>query len=184
MSHALNLNLRPQVTPLVLAAAVLFVGCQRPAAQGARQVGPSVIELRLPARLGPLQRPAVEYDHGLHVKKLGGSSCKTCHRRDDQGKLVTKFGRLSDAGSRDELTALYHDPCMSCHKKRGVGPRGCGECHTKRPSTRSTRLAMAFDYALHYRHVRELGKKIFGDERVVPSFVPVGDGLVFARKRN
>lgn len=159
MSHALNLNLAPRVTPLLLAAAVVCVGCQRPAAKGARQVGPSVIQLRLPARLGSLQRPAVEYDHGLHVKQLGPGSCKTCHKHDSKGKLVPKFGRLSDRGSRDKLTALYHDQCMGCHKKRGVGPRGCGECHTKRPSTRSTRLTMSFDYALHYRHERQLGEQ-------------------------
>lgn len=135
-----------------------LVGCQRPAAQSPRTVEPSTISIRLPARFGALRRPAVEFSHGQHTKALNKEGCKTCHQRDRSGKLIPLFARTGDGHSRDALMDLYHSRCMGCHKQRSQGPRACGECHVKRPRTRSLRVEMAFDYSLHYRHVTSLGK--------------------------
>lgn len=131
-------------------------GCRRPAAQAEREVGPGVMVLRMPSALGKMRRPPVEFDHDRHTAKDG---CKTCHFVDRVGSLSPKFLRVNDGQSASKLMDHYHDQCQGCHKRRGEGARGCGECHAKRPRTRSTRLAMAFDYRLHYRHVRELGGK-------------------------
>jgi hypothetical protein len=127
-------------------------GCQRPAAQVEREVGPGVMVLRMPSALG--RRPPVEFDHDRHTAKVKGkNSCKTCHLVDRAGSLSPKFLRVNDGQSASKLMDHYHDRCQGCHKRRGKGARGCGECHAKRPRTRTAWVALRMDYSLHARHV-------------------------------
>ncbi len=126
-------------------------GCRRPAAQGTREVSAGTLVIRMPSKLGKMRRPPVEFDHDLHTAKVKGD-CKTCHLMDRTGTLIPKFGRATDGQSADKLMTHYHDRCIGCHRRQDKGARGCGECHAKRPRTRSNWVAIRMDYSLHGRH--------------------------------
>jgi Class III cytochrome C family len=137
---------------ILVAASGASVGCQRPAAQPTREVGPGVLVIRMPSALGKMRRPPVAFDHDKHTAAVG-DGCKTCHLVDRAGTLIPKFGRVNDGQSASRLQDFYHDRCLGCHKRRGKGARTCGECHAKGPGTRSTWKELRMDYSLHARHV-------------------------------
>ena len=148
-------------TGLVAALAMVGPGCNGTAHEAPRLVGPEIIVIRLPERFGPLQRPPVEFNHGLHAVKLEDKGCTACHLRAGKKGLTLKMGRADDGSNRDALMNLYHDQCMGCHKQRlrarkKTGPVTCGKCHLRRHSPLSRRMAMTFDRSLHYRHVRAM----------------------------
>jgi len=134
------------------------VGCQRPAARAAREVGPGVMVLRMPKELGKMRRPPVTFDHDKHTAQVTGG-CKTCHLVDRAGSLLPKFMRVTDGQSAGKLMDFYHKRCVGCHKRRGEGARSCGQCHAKGPRTRSRWRGIHLDYSLHARHVLAQKKK-------------------------
>jgi len=142
----------PAYLALVAVASTASEGCRRPAAQAQREVGPGVLVLRMPSALGKMRRPPVEFDHDRHAAAVRGD-CKTCHLVDRTGMVLPKFGRVDDGKSAGKLMDHYHDRCVGCHKRRGKGARGCGECHAKRPRARSSWSELRMDYSLHARHV-------------------------------
>jgi len=147
---------------LVLMGAAFAGDAPAPAAQ--RTIDASVIVLRLPAELGVLERPAVEFHHGAHVAALEQEGCAACHARDGEGRLIPALERAPAEGDWEGLTDSYHDACMGCHKDRadqGItsGPVKCGECHVRQPASLSTRQPLAFDYSLHHRHVAAMEEK-------------------------
>lgn len=145
---------RLAVAAVLTVASATATGCANGTGEGERLVGPSVIEIRLPARFGDLRRPAVEFDHGQHTEALAEEDCKICHEIDDEKGVIGKFKRRKDPDDRDALMNLYHDECVACHQSRDDGgPVTCGECHVRRAAAVSTRVAMRFDYSLHQRHV-------------------------------
>lgn len=123
----------------------------------ARAIEPATVVMQFPVRFGAMQRPAVEFDHGAHTKALEQEGCTTCHTLDDTG-LNPVLASTLNIDEREKQIDLFHDTCMGCHGHRAAagtkgGPVTCGECHERREPGVSKRLAMAFDYSLHARHV-------------------------------
>ena len=160
---------QPQGTPghlagraLTAVAAMALVGaagCTGVGSGDERFVGPAIIEIRLPAAMGSLRRPAVEFDHAEHSKALE-EDCTACHLVDDELGLIAKLNRRADGSDGDELMELYHRECIGCHQERDdAGPVTCGECHVRRPAALSLRAPMSWDYSLHRRHVAGLADR-------------------------
>lgn len=132
-----------------------------------KPIDASTIILGLPAELGTLQRPAVEFKHGVHTDALEEEEegCELCHGFDDEERLSPKFKPIDYESGWDSLTNQYHDACMACHKERAgkglnAGPITCGECHERRPAPVVTPLQpMPFTYSLHYRHILQMEEK-------------------------
>lgn len=128
-----------------------------------RTVGPAVITVALPEAMGPLERPAVEFDHGKHTTALSQKGCAACHPAGEGGALSHRFARVKDPAEREALVTLYHNGtkqhpgCVTCHRDTAAagqksGPVACGQCHAWRGPAESTRKAMRFDASLHHRH--------------------------------
>ena len=122
-----------------------------------RLIGPAIVEMRLSAEFGEMERPVVEFDHGAHTEALEPDSCATCHRIDEEGVLTPRMASVLEIENRDDLVDAYHDACMSCHRERAAeklatGPVTCGGCHVRRAPGVPARAAMRFDYSLHARH--------------------------------
>lgn len=155
----------PAVAPaLLLVLGAWAPGCQPRETDAGRTVGPQVIVIRLPRHLGEPERPAVEFDHARHAAAHEKEGCATCHPSERDGTLVPLLGRRTAGRSRDALMDHYHDRCLGCHRQRQgegkkTGPRLCGACHVRRATPRVARVAMRFDYSLHYRHVRALKER-------------------------
>ncbi len=129
-----------------------------------RTTPPSTVVMALPSALGPMQRPAVEFNHEVHATAYELEGCDICHARDDQQRLQPVLAATSGIEGRDRLIAAYHDTCIQCHEQRSAGglasgPVACGTCHVKLPPAVSARAAMAFDYSLHARHVKAANDK-------------------------
>ena len=125
--------------------------------QPVREVGASVITLKLPERFGSMQRPPVELNHEKHTTALD-NVCTKCHLEDDNDHLSPKMGRETDGDDRDALVKLYHDRCIGCHVKRksegtSTGPQTCNGCHAKKGKASSAWTALRMDASLHARHV-------------------------------
>ena len=128
-----------------------------------RDVSPSTCEMTLPEALGPMERPAVEFDHGLHTTALVEQGCDVCHQIQQQ-KLAPRLTSTVDVDDRNGVIDAYHATCSGCHKERSQagqesGPITCGECHVRRLPGTSTRVEMAFDYSLHARHAQAYPEK-------------------------
>jgi hypothetical protein len=120
--------------------------------------------MELPADLGPLQRPPVEFDHAVHSKAFEAKGCTECHVRDDEGHLIPQLRTTIGIDDRKALIEAYHTACIDCHIRRGstdqkAGPVTCGECHVRRAPGVSERVAATYDYSLHARHVQALDDK-------------------------
>jgi hypothetical protein len=90
------------------------------------------------------QRPAVAFDHGLH---MGLFECLDCHHQIEDGVNVLDEDDLTPgnpdvrclachaaADADIDLQKAYHRQCMGCHidtRKTGEpsGPELCGSCH-------------------------------------------------------
>ena len=89
------------------------------------------------------QRPAVAFDHGLHMGLL---ECLDCHHRFedevnvlDEDDLVSENPEIRCQACHTpeadiDLQKAYHRQCMGCHidtRKTGEpsGPELCGSCH-------------------------------------------------------
>lgn len=158
---ASNHLLKPSLLGVVGALSFAAVGCNGGALESPRSLPPSTIILAL---ADDLDRAAVEFDHAKHTKALEKDGCATCHQSDEQGRLVAMLGRQRDPADPDALMELYHDRCIGCHEERAAQvhkslPAACGDCHVEREAATSQRLAMRFDYSLHYRHVKAEGEK-------------------------
>jgi hypothetical protein len=133
-------------------------GCSDDARQDPGIRGAAIIEIAMPEKLGPMQRPAVEFKHDKHVKALEKQGCQECHPVDENKKMRPhlkkslplsiieglsayweEFGKDIEVPAFSEIYAdFYHDACMGCHeqmRKKGqkTGPEECGECHLKLP---------------------------------------------------
>lgn len=121
-----------------------------------RLVPPSTTTMTVPASLGGMERPAVEFNHAAHTKALEGEACTTCHVIEEIG-LIPAYAPIRDVTDRDQLIDAVHDACLACHRSRTSaagkhGPLECGGCHVRRPPGVSQRAVMSWDYSLHGRH--------------------------------
>jgi hypothetical protein len=186
----MSLNrLNPRLTPLVLISGLLIFlsGCNSESRKTPGPRSASVIEIAMPDRLGPMQRPATEFNHEKHVKALEKEGCQECHLTSEKKKLTPYlketlplalmnglfdyWEKVGYTGEGIEVPVLsemytdfYHDVCMGCHQSRRkagkkAGPEECGDCHQQLPPFESSRLSMRFDQSLHYRHVRAAKEK-------------------------
>jgi hypothetical protein len=108
-----------------------------------------------------LERPEVIFLHDLHTEALekNNKDCRTCHlsEKSSKDRLSFKFKRLEDTDKK-QVMDIYHAECMGCHK--GMSASGqtsgpievCGQCHKENKRLISSRLPMAFDKSLHFRH--------------------------------
>jgi hypothetical protein len=143
---------------LFLISLSLFSGCGKSDATDVVS-RPDIIELNAMARFGPLNRPVVQFAHDKHTEALSklGKDCTSCHLTTKNGRLSSKYMRLSD-DNRKAVMEIYHDNCLACHKEMDTAaavrpPLTCGECHRDEPVFTASHFPMAFDYSLHYRHV-------------------------------
>jgi hypothetical protein len=125
-------------------------------AKALRPVSPSTVVMDFPEALGPMQRPAVEFDHARHTAALEREGCTACHQLTDR-VLDPRLTGTVDVAGRDPLIDAYHGTCMGCHEQRTAsslasGPATCGGCHVRQPEGASQRVAMRFDLSLHGRH--------------------------------
>jgi len=120
------------------------------------------------ASYGKLELPVVTFYHDQHTDALAkqGKDCASCHKKDADGKLSTKFMRLED-GDAAELKLIYHNQCIGCHQEMSragqkTGPLDgqCRSCHVDR-SAETAWQPVAMDLSLHARHVTATG----GDEK-------------------
>ncbi|MFW5739553.1 MAG: sulfate respiration complex hexadecaheme cytochrome HmcA [Myxococcota bacterium] len=138
------------------AMTVALEGCSDEIHEPRPVLDPSTIVLRLPASLGEMNRPAVNFDHGKHTTALGEGTCKQCHSLEKDGEF--DFGTIiDDADSADDAMIAYHDACITCHQDRSksgntTGPVTCAGCHNHQPGTTFVRANLEFDYGLHHRH--------------------------------
>ena len=110
---------------------------------------------------GDLERPEVIFLHDLHTEALekNNKDCSTCHlsEKSSKDRLSFKFKRLEDTDKK-QVMDIYHAECMGCHKEISAsgqtsGPiEVCGQCHKENTRLISSRLPMAFDKSLHFRH--------------------------------
>jgi len=146
---------------LCLSGLVLMMtaGCEYESVEKERQLPPSAIVLGIESADGEYQRPAVEFDHALHVKARSGKGCGECHETDKDNKMVFSFTAAAATDDRDNIMDMYHARCIECHQKlekEGAesGPSECGRCHIERPGAAVLRSPAKYDYSLHYRHVK------------------------------
>ena len=122
------------------------------------QVRTDIITIDTMKAFGNLERPEVVFLHDAHVDALDKlkKDCATCHLTQND-RLSPKFKRLEDTSKKD-LTDLYHENCLGCHKEMNAanqktGPvEECGHCHTTEQRFISSRQPMGFDKSLHFRH--------------------------------
>ncbi len=111
---------------------------------------------------GPLERSAVVFLHDLHTEALAkdNQSCEACHLpgKSETDRFSLKFKRLTDIAGKATMD-IYHEECSGCHKKmaaadKKAGPvESCNDCHREQTGVISTRVPMAFDKSLHFRHM-------------------------------
>jgi hypothetical protein len=158
------MNRRSATFALVLISATLGLAAA-PSAE--RSVTPATVVMQLPAAMGGMERPAVEFNHAVHTAALEQEGCETCHSTVEGAptpRLEPRLKGTLDADDRDGMIDAYHDACMTCHNTRTAaslssGPVTCGECHVRRPPGVSQRVEMAFDYSLHARHSKAYPEK-------------------------
>jgi hypothetical protein len=149
----------------ILLGMLPLCGCNGGAHQEpARVVGPAIIPLSLPGEFGKPERPAVEFDHRVHVKALDQEGCGACHYVDAEKKLLPRLRFKEQPADSGEWMEAYHGVCVNCHaerlsRKQPAGPDDCGDCHLHRSPAVGSRQALRFDYSLHYRHVRASGEE-------------------------
>ena len=119
-------------------------------------MGPDLVVIERTDVFGSLERPAVSFQHGLHVEALEEEGCTACHDQDDEGMLIPLFGR--DIEAPGELTDFFHERCIGCHEDKSAagldfGPLMCGSCHVAGTSYAAERQPMGLDLGLHQRHV-------------------------------
>lgn len=148
-----------QLVVLGLVAVVVVAGASAAAPPAPpRLIPPSTTKMALADALGPLERPAVEFDHAAHTAALEGEPCTTCHVV-EESRLSPAFAPLRGETDRNRLIDGVHDACLACHRSRtgAAGKRGplvCGECHVEREPGVSQRLPLVWDYSLHGRHAQ------------------------------
>lgn len=136
------------------------LACNGDLPEGERTIGPEIVELTLP---GVLQRPPVEFNHDKHTAALPEEGCKACHLLGPQGKVLPRLWEEDGADPKTQQER-FHKLCLRCHTTRQKsaqksGPTTCGECHVRRLPALSTRVAAAFNYALHDAHVKATEKR-------------------------
>ena len=90
------------------------------------------------ASMGELERPVVQFPHGMHAVGDDDASCRTCHDVAPDGEGLLFVFKAQEGLSREEIKALYHDQCIGCHADREsankpTGPQMCSGCHEKEP---------------------------------------------------
>lgn len=156
-----------------MAAAIAFFGAMALAVTEPTPEGllrPDVVTIESLKTMGEIEMPVVDFFHDKHTEALAkqNKSCETCHpvmKSPTTGLDLRspKFKRAQDPGFQ-ELTDLYHDGCLGCHKEMKAavtdsGPVTCRECHTPRPRAESSRKPFGFDRSLHYRHAKAAEEK-------------------------
>jgi predicted CXXCH cytochrome family protein len=113
---------------------------------------------------GPLERPAVQFEHDKHTDVLSkqNKDCLTCHKMVSD-RMDLRFGRTDDK-DKQTVMGIYHDRCISCHKENSdagkpSGPVTCGQCHVEDAVLQADRTPIQMDKSLHYRHVKATGQK-------------------------
>lgn len=140
---------------MLLAFAAIAWGATPPTAS-LRPIPPSTVVMVFPEALGPMQRPAVEFDHARHAAAMDKEGCTACHTMTDR-VLDPRLSGTVDVASRDPLIDAYHEACTGCHEERVAsslkgGPVTCGGCHARPDPGVSQRVEMRFDASLHARH--------------------------------
>lgn len=149
------MTLRTTVVGFACTLLAAAAGCNGSNVGGERRLGPESVVIALP---GALERPAVEFDHGKHVKALE-QKCDTCHPEAKPGRLSLKFVSLQGGDGRDAMIDGYHARCGTCHGKRArqmqaPGPLMCGDCHVKGAAAVSPSREVAFAGQLHELHLQ------------------------------
>jgi hypothetical protein len=119
---------------------------------------------------GKLERPAVTFLHQKHTDALEkkDKDCAACHQTAKDPavgmeRMSTMYMRLKNT-SKQEVMDIYHDNCISCHKKTKAakepsGPLDCGGCHQEQVTVISSWRPIGMDKSLHYRHSKAQDNK-------------------------
>jgi hypothetical protein len=80
----------------------------------------------------------VTFAHQTH--SLIAEDCGVCHHHTQAGQTPAcgkchPTSAASKESNAPELKDAYHGQCIGCHKEIEMGPRGCMECHVKKPVT-------------------------------------------------
>ena len=114
---------------------------------------------------GKLQRPQVVFDHSRHAGALKKEGCNACHPLTPDGDYIFDFPFKAANKTAKETEDLYHEKCISCHKKaikekKKSLPVRCGDCHVKKFESFTIKYPVfEFDSALHDKHVKKLKEK-------------------------
>lgn len=99
------------------------------------------------AEQGMSQRFPVEFDHAIHLAKMGDDSCKDCHhgrhgdqvnyQPGDEEKRCSDCHKAADEGGMPGVMHAFHKNCEGCHARERAGhkqsgPVACGECHVRK----------------------------------------------------
>lgn len=119
---------------------------------------------------GKLERPQVVFDHGRHADAFKKEGCNTCHPLTPDGNHIFDFPFKAANKTAKEIEDLYHEKCISCHKKiikekKKSLPVRCGDCHVKKFESFTIKYPVfEFDFALHDKHVKKLKEKTGKDD--------------------
>lgn len=148
------------ISIMIVLCIVSFSGCRQSEATSL-EIRSDIIEIDAMLSARALTRPTVLFPHDKHTDVIAkqGKNCSTCHLKDSDNQLSTKYMRLSD-DSVQSIMDIYHDNCITCHNEIKAanissGPVVCGDCHREEPIIVSSRQQIGFDYSLHNRHQTE-----------------------------
>jgi hypothetical protein len=111
---------------------------------------------------GRLERPGVFFNHGLHTRTYKAEGCRTCHKRNEEGRLFFSGIVTISNKNKDMIRDAYHDKCIGCHRKHlqesnKSGPIKCGNCHRKKFNKLNSEYPHSvFDFYLHDKHNKRL----------------------------
>lgn len=144
---------------LPLLAGISVIAAASGPADEARRGRADIIVIDSLKAYGPLERPAVVFQHDKHTEALAGQGkdCLACHPMKNE-HLSFKFRRIEDT-DKESTMEIYHAQCIGCHKEnraqqRLSGPIACGDCHVDDAQLASDWRPIGMDRSLHYRHVK------------------------------
>ena len=153
---------------LIVSGTVVFGVATQP--KKALEYRADIINIDSMKVFGKLERPSVTFFHQKHTAALekSGKDCAVCHLTakdpaQDEERMSTLYMRLKNT-SKQEVMDIYHDNCISCHKKTKAakepsGPLDCGGCHRDRVNVVSSWRPIGMDKSLHYRHSKAQDNK-------------------------
>ena len=116
---------------------------------------PDVIRIDAVGQHKALEMPPAVFEHDKHMQKLAkkGQDCTVCHT--GSGNARGSFMGSADVTDPEQLKALFHNGCITCHNEMGDGPRDgeCRTCHDASGSITSKTRPVTFDRSMHAVHV-------------------------------